>query len=291
LLAIAVAVLVFISGTILGSFINAVTFRYCERSLWSIIFGRSKCDTCQHPLHWYDLIPILSFIISKRRCRYCNAKISWQYIIVEIIMGLISVGLFFKLGLSWAFLVSNFIFASLLAIFVIDFRKSIIPNVILWPLAVLTLLFVLTAAFFPKEFTEDLVCRFCTQPLIAHFAANTFSGPTSIFAINVVIYSLGGAAFAALFFGLQIVVSRGRWTGLGDLKLGTILGLLVGWPLAVLWLFFSYVLGGAVGLVLIMLGRKKIKDAIPFGPFLILGAFLTFFWGIPVWNWYLSLFL
>jgi len=256
---------VFILGSVVGSFLNCVIYRL--ETGQGFIFGRSFCPHCKHLLNWKDLIPILSFLILKGKCRYCQKKISFQYPLVEI-----STGFLFLLNFSqfrthmipygFADLIFLFIIGSfLIVIFVFDLKHYLIPDKIIY----LTIGFILLYQFFK-------VWNF---------------GHWNLFGIwNLVIGIL-----PSLFFLAIILISKETWMGWGDFKLSILMGLFLGWPKILVALFFAFFSGAIVGLMLIFLKRKTIKSQIPFGPFLVSGTFLAMFFGEKIINWYLNLIL
>lgn len=240
--------LFFVLGLVLGSFANAVLWRLEKEK--DILVSRSECTRCGHKLGFFDLIPLLSFLFLKGRCRYCRKKISWQYPAVE---------LFFGLGVLFIYLYSRDIaesifltgvFLATFLIFIYDLRFLIIPDVL-----VLTgLIWVLLGKFW--FFRGDVKIGFLTG--------------LSIF----------------VFFFLMRQLSKGKWVGGGDAKLGFILGLWLGWPLGFLGLFLAYVIGAAVGVGLMALKKVTLKSQVPFGPFLITGAWVAYSWGNEILKWY-----
>ncbi len=209
-----------------------------------MIFGRSFCPECKTQLRWYDLIPLLSFIYLRGRCRYCHKKISWQYPIVEILSGLIWVFVFYKFALPAEALAKAgvldiiyyiFIFSTLLVIAVYDFKWKIIPDKVAYPAIAVALIY------------------------------------------NFNVSSLLAAAIAFLFFFLFFYFSKGRAMGLGDAKLAFLVGLFLGPLLATTAFILSFIIGAVFGIILIGLGKKSLKSQIAFGPFLVFGATITFF--------------
>lgn len=245
------AMLIF--GLIIGSFLNCVIYRLETRR--SFLKGRSFCPHCEHTLSWQDLIPILSFISLRGKCRYCRQKISWQYPLVELATGLIFFLIFCFLHSVFYVLISCF----LIIIFVYDLKHYIIPDSVVYPAIALALIF---------NFQFLISKQFST--------------------FNFLILSAIGAA---LFFLLIVLVSKGKWMGIGDIKLAFLMGLLLGWPKIFVALFLAFFIGAAIGLVLIWQRKKTMKSEVPFGPFLVAAVFLALFLGEKLINWYGNLFL
>ncbi|MEJ0021795.1 MAG: prepilin peptidase [Candidatus Doudnabacteria bacterium] len=244
---------IFIFGLIVGSFLNVVIFRLASGE--SFLFARSHCRSCKKELQAKDLIPVFSFLYLRGRCRYCAAAISRQYPVVELATGLIFVlfALKFQMVFSWVFAL-NIIFACfLLVIAVYDFNHYLILDKVLLPGLVLVLLY------------------------------NILQG-WPVFWAGL----LSGAGFAG-FFLAQYLISRGKWIGLGDVKLGFVLGNLAGWPMSILVLILAYGSGAVVGIALILMGRKKFGSKLPFGIFLSLSAIIVMLAGNPIMTWYLRL--
>jgi len=250
---------VFLFGLIVGSFLNCIIYRLETQG--NFLKGRSFCPHCKHILSWQDLIPIFSFIFLKGKCRYCQKKISWQYPLVEIATGTIFLlifsfyfipTLFQFITTLYLFIVSSF----LITIFVYDLKHYIIPDKIIYLAIAIALIFNLLKSDF--QWKSDF--------LISAFAAS-------------------------LFFLLIVLVSRGRWMGVGDIKLAFLMGLVLGWPGILVALLSAFYIGAIFGLGLMALGKKKLKSEVPFAPFLVTGTFLALFWGEKLINWYQAIFL
>ncbi len=282
--------LVFVFGLIFGSFLNVVIYRLNPAlKLKGGVFGRSMCPNCKTTLAWYDLIPVFSFLWLKGRCRYCNEKISWQYPIVEILSGLIWVGIFYKIysraslleqayaGQGLQFLNLNLlnffyyilILSALLVIAIYDFKWKIIPNKIVYPAIAAALIFNLFDIF---KYLNLEILKSLNLEILKSLNFTPF------------ILSLFVASIAFLFFFLIYFFSKGRAMGLGDAKLALLIGLFLSPLSAVLAFTLAFILGAVFGIILIGLGQifphyKKwgMKSQIAFGPFLALGAFLAFF--------------
>lgn len=247
---------VFVFGLMIGSFLNALIYRLEEGE--SVLHGRSYCPRCKHPLAWYDLIPLLSFVALRGRCRYCAKPISPQYPLVELTTGLLFLFVYNLVGLSlngaylWAI-------ASLLTvIFAYDLKYFLIPDKVVYLAIGLALVY---------------------QILVGVGNVEALLGATI------------SALSASVFFLAIYLVSKGRWMGFGDVKLAFFMGAFLGWPDIVVALFFAFALGAVVGLLLITLKKKGLKSEVPFAPFLIMGTAIAFFFGSAIVHWYLGLFL
>lgn len=264
-------------GLCFGSFINALVWRiYAQENKTaqkkykkvdtSILTGRSICPNCKHILHAKDLIPVLSWISLRGRCRYCQKKIHWQYPFVE----LLTAALF---GASYAFWPYGFealgtfqfiswliVLVGFVALVVYDLRWMILPNRIVYVLIIVTLL----------------------QQIVSFVVLKDTS---------VLVSSFWGVMVSSGLFYVLFQISDGRWIGGGDVKLGVALGLLVGGPLpALLMLFIASLIGTVVSLPYILRSGKK-NQKIPFGPLLIIGTTIVYFWGEHITQWYERLFL
>lgn len=247
-------ILIFILGLMIGSFINCVIYRlHIDQSF---LKGRSYCPYCKHQLEPEDLIPIYSFIILKGKCRYCQAKISWQYPIVEFITALIFVLIYFVWSKSPVFgylvLYRNLFFAaSLIVIFIYDFKYQLVSDqIVIW------------------------------SAIIA-FLSNLWLG---ISWLNLLI----GAIIGSSFFLAQYLISKGKWIGLGDAYLGFLMGIMLGWQRVVLAVMLAYLIGSITAVILVLLKKEEWKSKIALGPFLAIGTFIVLLYGEAILNWYLA---
>jgi len=252
---------IFIFGLIVGSFLNCVIYRLEKKE--SFLRGRSYCPHCKHPLAWYDLIPLLSFIFLRRRCRYCHKPISWQYPIVELATGfLFTLPLFsspsqWEGEVWWGWFFYLLIACFLIIIFVYDLKHFTILDKVLIPAIILSVFYRVLELIINNQLS-----------IINYFCA-----------------ALGAAGFFLLIY----LISKGKWIGFADVKLAILLGLILGWTKIGLSLFLSFFIGAIIGIGLVVFSDKKFKSEIPFAPFLITGALISLFWGQGLINWYLSL--
>ena len=211
--------------------------------------GRSFCPQCKHVLAWYDLIPLFSFLWLSGKCHYCRKKISWQYPLVELATGFLFFLMFRHFGFGIDLVFGFLISAFLVVIFVYDLKHYLIPDKIIYPAIGVALVY------------------------------------------NLWRFDLGvfGAAFgAAAFFLFIVLISRGRWMGIGDIKLAFFMGFVLGWPNILVALFFAFFSGAIIGVGLILAERKSFKSEVPFGPFLVAGTMAAMFYGRDFINWYVQ---
>lgn len=266
-----IIVLLTLWGLCLGSFVNALVFRLHLQSgkkrqdkntnNLSILHGRSMCVHCRHPLAWYDLLPVISWIALKGRCRYCRKPISTQYPLVEILVaalfvlsyavwpyGFDAIGIF--LFSFWLLFLVGFT-----ALMVYDVRWMLLPDKLVYPLLVLAITQVTLEAILRQEF--------------------------SIIAEAV----WGLIAVGGLFYVL-FQISKGKWIGGGDVKLGFILGLLAGGFIEGLMVIFIASLLGTIASSIYVGKKGALKKRIPFGPFLIIATIIVYLFGGSIINWY-----
>ena len=240
----------FLFGAVVGSFLNALIYRIPRKI--SIYKRRSFCPKCNHQLAWYDLIPILSYILLKGKCRYCGNKISPRYLIVEIITALYFSFSFLIFGYSIYYIESIFFFSVLLVISLIDLEFMEIPDSLIVVGIVVEILFMILK----KNYIPSLLGMFI-PPLI---------------------------------FALIILISKGGMGG-GDFKYSFFLGLTLGFPKVIPWFILSFILGFFPAIYLLISKKKGRKSPIPFGPFMSLSAIIIYIWGDSIIRFYTSLML
>jgi len=248
-----VAIIFFIFGLIIGSFLNVVILRYGTQRSFG---GRSGCMTCQNQLCWYELIPLISFFALRGRCLKCKTKISLQYPIVELITGVVFASLFLKF--QDVFYTNTFVFAGTMAFYATMFSLLLV-------IAVYDLKH--------KVIPDMLVLVFGILAFIGMFL---FSGYGFNPHIPSVWEFLSGI-FIALPFALMWLISKGTWMGLGDAKLSLGLGWLLGLSRVLSGAVVAFWSGAIIGLILIIFSKKHgMKSEIPFAPFLVFGALIAF---------------
>ena len=269
---IAVIVLAGVMGTVIGSFLNVVIWRLPRGE--SLVRPPSACPHCKHPIRWWDNIPVLSWLLLRGRCRDCSAEISRRYPLVEL-----GTGLFFALVAWW--LLATFgatlplgalVFASIaylylaaisVALSMIDLDSHRLPNALVLPA------FVVGAVL---------------------LAASSASSGDFVALLRA---AIGAAALLVAYFVMLIAYPGGGGMGLGDVKLAGVLGLFLGWlgwGSLLVGAFAAFILGGLFSVILLISRRANRKSGIPFGPWMLGGAWIGAFVGERIWSGYLALF-
>lgn len=241
--------MMFISGAFIGSFLNVCALRIPQKK--TFVNDRSACPRCGHMLGAMDLIPILSFAGLRGRCRYCRENISSRYLLTELLTGGIFASIYSVYGFQPVTLVYLLLASTLMIIALIDFSHLYIPN--------------------------QLVVFGLVSGSLLHILLKT--GGLKFLVLGLI---AGGFPLLAVY-----VISRGGM-GAGDVKLGAMMGIFLGWKLALAALFFGFLTGAIIGVLLLAAGIKGRKDAIPFGPFLAFGGVAASLWGGSLINWYLA---
>lgn len=252
-----IALLVAVLGLAVGSFLNVVIARL--RSGETGWRNRSQCPECHIVLKPVELIPIVSYFALRGRCRACKKAISWQYPLVEgstlalfLVAYCLAGG---AAGLAEApfHLLRDWLFiCGLTVIFVIDLRDMVVFDAVTLPMAVIA------------------------------FVLNVLLGAKPL---NLLL----AAAVGAGFFLLQYALSKGKWIGGGDIRIGAMMGMMLGFPAVIMALFAAYMLGALYALGLMTAGRAKWSGQIAFGTFLSVTTLLTLFFGQAAMTWYASL--
>ncbi len=249
----------FLLGLVVGSFLNVVILR---GAAGESLGGRSRCTSCGKVLSVRELIPVVSFVIQKARCRSCGAGLSWQYPLVELATacGYLFAAWLLLPGLgadltSVFVLVSAYVgIAAVIVIVVADFRFQVIPD----------------------------------GAVVALLAMGVLAG----IARHALVRDAAAALVLALFFAALWLVSRGRWMGFGDAKLTLATSLIVGFPASLAAFLFSFWLGGIAAVPLLLFKKRAMQSRIPFGPFIIAGTILAYFFSASFFRlagfWWLS---
>jgi prepilin signal peptidase PulO-like enzyme (type II secretory pathway) len=225
------AALLGLLGAVLGSFIATVVDRLQRNEPWAT--GRSRCDACRKTLAPWELVPIVSFFLLRGRCRRCDAAISRWNLGIEVVLAALFVAVLLappELGPS-ALPLQLALLTLGVGLFVSDVRYGTLPDLLSLPAIALALL---------------------GMALDGH-----------------IVGSLIGAAVGLAVFGLQFLVSRGRWVGSGDLRIGALAGAVLGWPYVLLALLLAYVGGAVIASVLLIVKKVRTGDRVPMGGFLV----------------------
>ena len=247
-------VLIFILGLIVGSFSNVCIYRIPKNE--SIIFPASHCPKCRSNISPKDNIPLLSFILLKGRCRNCKSKISIQYPIVELLTGLIYLIIYLTYGLSVQTLIYIVLSSALVIIAFIDLNEQIVPDVISLP---------------------GIVIGFIISFFVPYISF-----------INSALGVLVGGGIILIIGLVGSVIFKKEAMGGGDVKLAAMIGAFLGWRYIIISLFLGFFLGALAGIFLIMSKIKSREDVVPFGPFIVLGSFITLLWGEKIISWYIG---
>jgi leader peptidase (prepilin peptidase)/N-methyltransferase len=244
------SVFVFLFGLIIGSFVNVLIYRFPRGE--SVARGRSHCVNCGEILGVSELVPILSYILLKGRCKHCGTRISIRYPVVELLCGAVFISFYLQYSLSFEFICYSAFFSLLLGISFIDIEFMIIPNrLVFYSLVIAMIAFIYNILW-----------------------------PLGIYGDQNPLTPLLGLIPGAVFFFLVFLVSKALFktedsVGMGDIKLLIPIGLILGFGSCLIAVFISVVAGGVAGAGLVLTGVKKRKDPIPFGPFLVFGSYFA----------------
>ena len=245
----------FIFGLCIGSFLNVCIYRLPVAK--SIVHPRSMCPQCGRLIPFYDNIPVLSYLLLLGRCRQCRTSISFRYPLVELLTGLFAFITVLKFGVTLTSLVYFIFIAALLTITFIDIDHRIIPNVITLP----GIVFFFAAGFLVPQITwKDALL-------------GILAGGGSLYLV------------AQAYYLLKKVDGMGG----GDVKLLAMIGALIGWQGVLFTIFFASLTGTLAGLAVMIKNRSTMKQKIPFGPFLAIGAICFLFFGQPIIRWYFDI--
>lgn len=243
--------LLFLLGLCIGSFLNVIIDRLPQGQ--SVVRGRSYCPRCSHQLAWCDLIPVLSFVLLRGRCRYCHKPISIQYPLVELATGVV-----FVLGVvSQCQIILYSLF--LIPIFVIDLKHGLIPDRLVIP---------------------GILLVAGGRLLVAGWGIWR--------EITPLLWTLAGSLVLYSSFFILHSLFRGRALGGGDVKLVFLVGLITGWPNMIVAVFSAFLTGALVSVILVLFKKKSFGETVPFGPFLVIGTYIALFWGSDIIEWYLG---
>lgn len=272
-------IFVFFLGLAIGSFLNVIILRLAVKN--ADFGGRSKCMACNAILALKDLIPLLSFVLLRGKCRSCAVSISWQYPLVEAAMGLCALIVY--------------------ALILVPSGESSFSEIVVqgeWPLLVLFIRNLFFIGVLLCVFVSDLRWYIIHDGVIAvgsigaiafHSIIGTVLPISLLWPLWI---NLGAAALiGAVFFAGQYVLSKGKWIGSGDIMLGIMMGFMLGFPGILIALFISYMMGSVVALWLLAARKKKMKSEVPLGTFLTAGTAIMILWGPWITDWTYSILL
>ena len=255
-------VFIFLLGLAIGSFLNVCIYRIPRETLSIHSPRRSFCPECNTPISPYDNIPVLSYLLLRGKCRYCQATISILYPLVELATAGIFLFLYYRFGLTLEFLLALVFVSVLLPISVIDAQHYIIPNTLI---------------------VTGLILGFGIVCAIAYQRADVW------YLLIRLIGAVAGGMALWLVAVIGSAVLRKTAMGSGDIKLMALNGLFLGaWPELAMVIAFSALSGAIVGTTLIISGVKSRQSPIPYGPFLAGAAVLVLLWGDNLWHLYLQ---
>ena len=247
-------ILIFVLGLIVGSFSNVCIYRIPKNK--SVIYPASHCPKCHTTIKPVDNIPVVSYVLLKGRCRNCKKKISIQYPIVELLTGIIYLITYLIYGLTMQYLVYIILASALIIIAFIDLNEQIVP---------------------------DLICL----PGIGIGLILSFFVPFMSF-INSASGVLVGGGIILIIALVGSMIFKKEAMGGGDVKLAAMIGAFLGWRYIIISLFLGFFLGALTGIILMIAKIKSREDMVPFGPFIVLGTFITLLWGEQIISWYLG---
>lgn len=244
----------FILGLFIGSFLNVCIHRIPLEE--SIVFPASRCPKCRTKIKPWDNIPVLSYLVLRGRCRNCREAISLRYPAVELLSGLLAVAMLYRFGLTPSFFIYYVWACALLVITFIDFDYQIIPD----SLSIGGIIVGLALVWWiPLSYRDALIGL-----------------------------GLGAGLLIAVIYGYYLLTGR-QGMGGGDVKLLGMIGVFTGWQGVLFTIFMGSLIGTVVGVSWVFVQKKNMQAAIPFGPFLALGALIYVFWGDLIINWYFGI--
>ncbi len=267
-------VVIFLMGLAVGSFINAYVYRTAIRyKLMKRSFAnasndrRSYCDFCGKKLHWYENIPVISWLVQMGKSRCCKRKLPLLYPVVEIVTGL----LFLQILNSKFEILNNF-----------QIQNPNIQNIILLVVGMAIIGFLVFSAIFDLKYM--ILPDFSTFILIGLGVVYRLlgGGYESVYYLLLEMLTGGLAGFG--FFAILHVATKGKGMGWGDVKLAVFMGVFLGLKNFVISLFLAFIGGAVVGLIMILVFGKSKKKLIPFGPFLIMATVVSWWWGDLIWQ-------
>jgi len=218
------------------------------------VYPSSHCPDCNSKIKYYDLLPVISYLLLKGKCRYCGERISWQYPLVELLTGFLFITFYWRFSFDMKFIVMLLLLSLLIVSSFIDLRYKIIPNKI-------TYIGIISGLVLSIFFTH----------------------------ITMLNSLLGAIIPAGLLLLIALIYKKGM--GIGDVKLVAMIGTFIGWEYTLLAIFLASLVGSIIGLTLLVSGVISRKTQIPFGPFITIGTLIIILFGQELINLYISLFI
>jgi leader peptidase (prepilin peptidase)/N-methyltransferase len=248
-------IIIILLGLVTGSFLNVCIDRLPRKQ--SIITPRSHCEECNKQLRLLDNIPIISYFWLHGRCRYCGARIPLRIPIVEATTAIVFGFLYWHFGFGFEFVAVLIYSATLIIVFVIDLEHLLVLDKIIYPSMVLALIF----SIFRTE----------------------IGGLLPFFSEYGIVSALSGGILGLAFMSVPYILYR-RGMGAGDLKLAALIGFMTGFPLVIIAILISWIMGGIVASILLVFKIKGRKDAMPAAIFLSTSTMIVLVWGQLIWQ-------
>jgi leader peptidase (prepilin peptidase) / N-methyltransferase len=264
-------ILFFFLGVAVGSFLNVVADRLPAGK--SLISPPSHCPSCKTKIARKDLIPVVSYLWLKGQCRYCKARIPLRSFIVEVITGLLFAFLYWHFGLNYELFLLLAYTAFFVVLFITDMELQILPNKIVYPGIVFAILIASIGTLFGFE---------------PSFMSN-LSIISKMWIVNAAIGGVVGFIILLIIAVISELIFHRSGMGAGDIKLAGLMGLVTGFPLVLVAIYFAAILGGIIAVALLLFKIKSRKDYIAYGTILVIATLSSLIWGNSFLSWYLLL--
>jgi len=255
--------LTFLLGASIGSFINVLIDRTILGENW--VSGKSHCDKCKKILAWYDMIPILSFLLYRGRSRCCKTRLTYRYPIVETLVGLLFV---------WWIVVGSWFFLLVSApLSMVQPGFWLITGVLFTILALADLFY--GVVLMPVVWIGSIF-TLIYKVVLWYYGAHQLLDMQNAVLLGVAFYS---------FFWLLYKLTKGKGMADGDMYVAFYVGILLGWPRGMVAMILSFVIGASMGIFLIIAKLRTRKDSLPFIPFMVIATLIALVWGTGIWQW------
>lgn len=257
------SIIVFVVGLMIGSFLNVCIYRIPKGE--SISYPPSHCVNCGSRIKWYDLIPLISYVTLKGKCRNCNKKISIRYPIFELLNGILFLTLFAKYGMSIDFIKYAFLISLLTVIGIIDFKTSDVYTNTIYTGIIFSVIFIILGVCINQYRLKDF--------------------------LNFLLGAVIGGGVISLIIIITKILLKKEGMGWGDAEICLVVGMFLGVKLTLAMFFIAFVLGGIIGIILLLMKKNKRTDAIPFGPYIVIASIIVIYFGNELIQWYINLIL